>query len=143
MKTIMTQSTVLLAAVLVFTMGPVKVRAETGNVAPQEEITIKGKKPARFNHTTHLDLGLSCATCHHDADHKPRTAEDIGALADTAELKCVTYHNGDFTVPKLRKAKDVFHARCKSCHTEGYQGRKGPKKCNACHLKKKKAYEGC
>jgi len=143
MKRLQLRTAMILAATLLVGLETTMAQAETGSAAPQEEITIKGKKPARFNHTIHLDLGLSCATCHHDADHKPRTAEDIGALTDTAELRCVNCHNRDFADPKLRKAKSVFHARCRTCHAEGYQGKKGPKKCNACHLKKRKAYEGC
>lgn len=112
--------------------------------APQEDIIIDGKKPARFNHPTHLNLGLDCASCHHDKEHTPLSADAIGALDDAASLKCVSCHNSQHPDKKLRRAKDVFHAKCKECHKKGFAGKKGPTKCTSCHLKKKKqAYEGC
>ena len=111
--------------------------------APQEDVIIDGKKPARFNHLTHLNLGLDCASCHHDNKHAPLSADGIGALNDTNSLKCVSCHNSQHTNKDLRKAKDVFHAKCKECHKKGFAGKKGPTKCTSCHLKKKKTYEGC
>jgi hypothetical protein len=111
--------------------------------APEKQITIKGKKPARFPHATHLNMGLKCGVCHHDSDHKPLSVDAIASLGDPTKLRCVSCHNSDHADKDLRKAKDVFHARCKTCHKAGYEGKKGPTKCNACHLKKKKAVEGC
>ena len=118
--------------------------AGTAAKPPQEEIIIDGKKPARFSHPTHFQLGLDCASCHHDKEHTPLSAEAIGALSDTGSLKCVSCHNSEHPSKDLQKAKDIFHAKCKTCHKEGFAGKKGPTKCTSCHLKKKKkAYEGC
>ena len=118
--------------------------ADTPLAAPKEEIVIKGKKPARFPHATHLEMGLECGVCHHDAEQKPLSADAIASLGDPAQLSCVSCHNNDHPNKKLQKAKDVFHARCKDCHKAGYEGKKGPAKCTDCHLKKKKkAVEGC
>lgn len=117
--------------------------AGTAAKAPQEAIIIDGKKPAKFSHPTHLNMGLDCASCHHDKEHNPLSSEAIGALADTGALKCVSCHNNDHPNADLRKLKNVFHARCKECHAKGFAGKKGPTKCTSCHLKKKKAYEGC
>ena len=112
--------------------------------APESEITIDGKKPARFNHATHLQMGLGCGTCHHDGEHKALTAEAIAALPDAKQLHCVSCHNETFAKPELQKQKDVFHARCKECHKAGHEGKKGPSGCVDCHLKQpKKAVEGC
>ncbi|GAB4342821.1 MAG: hypothetical protein Kow0089_18150 [Desulfobulbaceae bacterium] len=134
-------SGMVMALVTTLCLGAGVALAGTAATAPQEEMTIAGKKPARFSHPTHLQMGLDCAVCHHDGSHTPLTAEAIGALADTAQLKCVSCHNADHPDEKLRKAKDVFHARCRDCHKKGYEGKKGPTKCSGCHLKKK--YEGC
>jgi hypothetical protein len=115
-----------------------------GLQAPAEPITIEGKKPATFNHATHAALGLACGSCHHDAKHQPLTAEAISALPSGDQLACASCHNEKFANAKLQKRMDVFHARCKECHEAGVNGKKGPTKCNDCHLqKKKKAVEGC
>jgi len=111
--------------------------------APKDTITIAGKKPVNFNHQTHLDLGVTCGQCHHDAAHQPRTAENIAALSSGEELSCASCHNSDFANPELRGRKDIFHARCKECHKAGVNGKQGPTNCTACHIKQKKAVEGC
>lgn len=112
--------------------------------APGEEIVIDGKKPARFSHPVHLNLGLECAACHHDREHNPLDAEAIGTITDPGGVKCVVCHNSEHPNPELRTPKDVFHARCKSCHEQGFAGKNGPTKCTDCHLKKgAKGYEGC
>lgn len=141
MKTSIICSGVVLGALIFLGLGSIVAGAQT--VAPADEITIDGKKPARFNHQVHTGMGLSCAVCHHDKDHNPLTPEAIGAITDTKVLNCVSCHNSEFPRQELQKAKDVFHARCKTCHQEGYQGKKGPGKCSDCHIKKKKGYEGC
>ena len=115
-----------------------------GLQAPDEPITIEGKKPATFNHQTHTALGLDCGTCHHDAEHQPLSAEDIAALPSADKLACESCHNENFANPKLQKRMNVFHTRCKDCHQEGVDGKKGPTKCSDCHVKKKtRAIEGC
>lgn len=111
--------------------------------APTEPITIEGKKPVKFNHQTHLDLGVSCGQCHHDAGHQPRTAADIATLSGSEELSCASCHNSTFANPELQSRKDIFHARCKECHKTGINGKQGPTGCTACHGKSKKAVEGC
>jgi len=104
--------------------------------APAEEIIIKGeKKSARFSHTVHVDLGLTCGQCHHDSEHQPLTDEDIAAISDSQQLQCVSCHNNDFANPELQSIKDAFHARCKECHKQGIDGKKGPTKCSDCHVK--------
>ncbi|MGV1097891.1 cytochrome c3 family protein [Thiovibrio sp. JS02] len=105
--------------------------------APAETITIEGRKPARFNHATHTALGLDCGACHHDAKHQPLTEANIGALANGDSLRCGGCHKADFANEKLRKPMDLFHARCKSCHTAGVNGKTGPTGCNDCHVKAK------
>ena len=49
-------------------------------IYPKEAITIDGKKPAKFNHQTHVDLGVKCGHCHHDGEHNPLVSEAIAAL---------------------------------------------------------------
>ena len=113
--------------------------------APEQKITITGKKPATFDHKSHIKLDISCGKCHHDINHNPLTAEAIGGLPDGDRLQCGSCHTKDFNNKKLRKRKDVFHARCKGCHKQGIDGKKGPTKCSSCHIKKKKKkmIEGC
>ena len=109
---------------------------EKGLKAPETEITIAGeKKSAKFSHTVHLSLGAACEQCHHDNGHQPLTEEDIGAMENGQQLSCAKCHNKDFANQKLQTLKDVFHARCKECHQQGVNGKTGPTKCTACHVK--------
>jgi len=120
------------------------VIADDSLKAPEDELVIEGKKPARFAHKVHLGLGLECGVCHHDREHKPLNADSIATLGDPSGLICISCHNSGHPDNKLQKAKDVFHARCQKCHKEGYEGKNGPTKCTGCHIKtKKKAVEGC
>ncbi|MBU4154466.1 MAG: cytochrome c family protein [Proteobacteria bacterium] len=142
------KKTVMIGAILglALTIGIESLSASAGDSlkTPATELVIDGKKPARFNHTTHVTLGLNCGTCHHDAEHKALTAEAIAALPDTKALSCITCHNSSFSNKDLQKQKDVFHARCKECHKTGHNGKKGPSGCADCHIKQeKKAVEGC
>jgi hypothetical protein len=118
--------------------------AENGLQAPEDELVIEGKKPARFSHPVHLGLGLECGACHHDDQHEPLNAEAIAALDDPSTLSCVSCHDSSHPVEDLQKAKDVFHAQCRTCHKDGYAGKNGPTKCTDCHIKTKtRALEGC
>ena len=119
--------------------------AEEGKgIAPQQEITIAGRKPARFDHQKHLAQGMKCAVCHHNKDHNGLTAEDIKAMTDKKSLECLGCHNKSFAKADLQKPKDVFHARCRECHKAGYNGKTGPSNCSACHIKKeRRKLEGC
>lgn len=160
----MNKTTIALAMMLAagLTASMTDLQAAT---PPAQELTIKGKKPAQFNHAKHTALGLDCGTCHHDAKHQPLNEKAIAGLANGDGLQCATCHNEKFSNAKLQKAMDVFHARCKTCHTAGVNGKKGPTACTACHTKaaaapeqkaaqtpaaapapapaKKKAIEGC
>ena len=135
MKKILLMALVVLSTTWMFT-GNSFAAEEKGIAAPQEDIVIAGeKKSARFPHSVHLDLGVTCGQCHHDSKHQPLTDKDIGALESSQQLDCVNCHNKDFADPKLQSMKDVFHARCKTCHQEGVAGKTGPTKCSACHVK--------
>jgi formate-dependent nitrite reductase cytochrome c552 subunit len=111
--------------------------ADEGRIkAPEAEIIIEGeKKSARFSHPVHLDLGVTCAQCHHDSERQPLTDKDIAAMENSLQLRCASCHNKDFSNPKLQSAKNAFHARCKECHKKGVDGKTGPTKCKGCHLK--------
>lgn len=113
--------------------------------APGGEITIEGKKPARFDHQTHRKMKIDCGQCHHDAKHQPRTEADIAAMGNSEQLRCTSCHNKDFSNDKLRKPKQIFHARCRDCHKKGVAGKKGPTKCTSCHIstKRPEVVEGC
>lgn len=132
------------------TIGTIALTFSTGMAAnqtiPDKEITLEGRRPVHFNHKTHLDLGVSCGACHHDADHQPLTTEEIGAMDNTARLKCDSCHDENFENKELRKEKDIFHTNCLTCHREGINGKKGPTGCSSCHTKKKTktmGIEGC
>ena len=142
MKKILFAITIGCATAMIAT-NTTSIAQAAGLTAPTKQITIQGKKPARFNHATHTALGLECGTCHHDQEHQPRNAEAIAAMTPD-QLKCATCHNKDFSEKKLRKLNKIFHAKCKNCHKKGYNDKKGPTKCAGCHLKKgKQAIEGC
>ena len=169
MKKTMIALAMMLAAGLTVTMSDLHAATnEAGKkiAAPAQELVISGKKPAHFSHATHTALGLDCTTCHHDAKHQPRSETAIAGLPNANSLHCATCHNEKFANAKLRKPMDVFHARCKTCHTAGVNGKKGPTACTGCHTattvapdqkaapapaaaaptpakKKRKAVEGC
>lgn len=168
MKKTMIALTMILAAGLTVSMNELNAApaAAGGKItAPSQELVIKGKKPARFSHAKHTALGLACGVCHHDAKHQPLSEAAIAGLATTEGLRCETCHTATFANEKLRRPMDVFHARCKTCHAEGLNGKKGPTGCAACHapaattteqktapavaapaapvVKKPKAIEGC
>lgn len=119
-----------------FMAGPSFGTGETGMTAPDKEIIIEGeKKSARFSHPVHLQLEVTCGQCHHDSQHQPLTAEEIGVMENSLPLRCVSCHNKDFADPKLQSAKAAFHERCKECHKQGVNGKTGPTKCTDCHVK--------
>ena len=132
----------LMALVAGFAMKNAAAEEGTG-IAPQQAITIAGKKPAVFDHQKHLALGMQCAVCHHNSDHEGLTAEAIKGLPNSKSLQCANCHNENFANAELQKRKDVFHGRCRECHKAGYNGKKGPTKCNDCHIKTKRKLEGC
>ena len=136
MKKTMIALTMMCAAGLAATLTYLNAAPATAGgklAAPVEELVIKGKKPAQFSHAKHTALGLDCATCHHDAKHQPLNEAAIAGLGNADSLHCATCHNEKFANAKLQKPMDVFHARCKTCHTAGVNGKKGPTACTACH----------
>jgi hypothetical protein len=111
---------------------------QSGLQAPAKEIVIKGtKKSAKFSHPTHINMGVTCGKCHHDAEKKPLTDKDIGAMENANQLRCASCHNKAFANAKLQTQKAIFHARCKECHKQGVDSKKGPTKCTGCHIKTK------
>jgi len=144
MKSSLILTGTVLAMALYGLLGTGMVAVTAAAEEPAKELVLEGKKPAHFNHKTHTALGMECGVCHHDQKHVPLTAEAIGAVTDPATLSCMSCHNDQHPKQELRQAKDIFHARCKTCHQEGYQGKNGPTKCTDCHLKSdKKNLEGC
>ncbi|MFO7760410.1 MAG: cytochrome c3 family protein [Thermodesulfobacteriota bacterium] len=132
----------IVAGTAVLTLG---IGGAASQVIPEKEITLEGKRPVHFNHKSHLDLGLTCGDCHHDAEHQPLTAETINAMDDKVQLKCDSCHNKDFQKEELQKGKDVFHSSCKDCHSKEINGKKGPTKCSSCHVRQQRkiGLEGC
>ena len=118
-------------------IGMVVVAIAANLQAPTEDIVIKGsKKSARFAHSLHIEIGLICGTCHHDANHEPLTRETISVMENSKPLRCNSCHNRDFPNPKLQTRKLTYHVRCKECHKKGYNDKNGPANCNGCHIKK-------
>ena len=137
MKKTVIALTMMCAAGLTISMLDLHAAAEAGKkvTPPTQELLIKGKKPVLFSHAKHAAVGLDCATCHHDAKHQPLNEAAIGGVKNTESLQCATCHNEKFANAKLQKPMDVFHARCKTCHTTGVNGKKGPTACTGCHNK--------
>ncbi len=131
-------SLIILVSIITFGFGTLLnvASSNAARKAPEGEITIEGKKPAKFNHQKHFDLGLTCVKCHHDGEHKPLSEADIAG--SDSDLSCGSCHNKDFANEKLNSKKLAFHARCKDCHKAGVGDKKGPTKCTGCHPKKKK-----
>ena len=95
--------------------------------------TVKAKKPATFPHKKHQDM-MECSQCHHtmnaDGTQGPYKAGE--------EKGCETCHDGKkIANKKVSKFMKAAHKNCKGCHKKGYKGKNGPKKCPACHVKKK------
>ncbi len=133
-----------LAATLILGLGGFFTAAAEPLKAPAEQLIIAGKKPARFDHSVHLKMGLKCGTCHHDKDHQPLTAKAIAAMTNSSQLACMSCHSKSRPQMELQTKRDVFHARCRACHRQGYQGKNGPTNCSGCHLKRKRQpLEGC
>ncbi|MBU0730431.1 MAG: cytochrome c family protein [Proteobacteria bacterium] len=103
-------------------------------VYPEGELTLEGKKSARFGHEIHEKTGIQCAQCHHDKAHKGRTQEEIAAMEDTSQLQCLACHNQLFENENLKVRKAIFHAKCKECHKNGFEGKNGPVNCKGCHV---------
>ena len=133
-----TMKTTLFGLAAMFLLaGIISGSAAAGMQAPADEIIIEGeKKSARFSHPVHTALGVECGQCHHNKEHKPLTEGDIASMENNLQLQCASCHNQDFADPKLNSPKAAFHARCKECHKQGVDGKKGPTKCTDCHVKK-------
>src|SRR3989338_3830866 len=135
MKKTMIALAMLCAAGLTVTISDLNAAPPAGGklTAPTRELVIQCKKPALFSHAKHTALGLDCGVCHHDAKHQPLNEAAIAGLGKTEGLQCASCNNEKFANAKLQKPMDVFHARCKTCHTAGINGKKGPIGCIACH----------
>lgn len=101
------------------------------NAGPAEMVlkTAKGKKPANFPHKKHQDM-LKCDECHHTktADGKQ------GPYVAGKEGKCESCHDGKTIAnQKVANFMKAAHTNCKGCHKDK---KKGPTKCNDCHIKK-------
>lgn len=104
-----------------------------------------------FPHAMHFeDLGIECATCHHETDagrlviphpeyfdttwvdceicHRPQDAP-------TPAMACSTCHHDSPTsiADQTLSAKVVIHRSCWSCHEVG-QGAEASATCATCHL---------
>jgi hypothetical protein len=96
-----------------------------------ETVTIdtpkKKNTTVTFAHWTH-QASNDCATCHHgknaDGSQGPYVAGN--------EAKCATCHDGSLANKKVATAKKAAHVKCKGCHKAE---KKGPTKCNDCHVK--------
>lgn len=135
------EKTKLLALLVLSTawlcIGITSATAGEGLKAPETELIIEGeKKSAKFSHPVHLKLALACGVCHHGSEHQPLTDKDIAAMENSLQLQCTSCHDKDFADPELQTLKAVFHGRCKECHKQGIDGKKGPTKCTGCHVKK-------
>ena len=136
MKKLMPGVLLTMGLLLAAALTPAALVSAQGVTMPDKEITIDGKKPARFNHENHLKLGINCGQCHHDAEHQPYTEATITAMSSGEQLRCISCHNEKFSNAKLIKPKQIFHARCRDCHKKGVADKKGPGKCSSCHIKK-------
>ena len=131
----MTRKLIIASAIFVLAFGFAftSISFAVHNVGPADMVleTDKHRKPAKFGHKKHQDM-MECAQCHHTktADGKK------GPYVPGEEKKCVTCHNENMANDKLNDFKNAAHALCRGCHKEGYKGKKGPNKCNDCHIKK-------
>jgi len=116
------------------TLSFTTVASGEASLYPAEAITLGETKPARFSHTTHVDLGIDCGECHHDKDRQPLSSEQITGQQDR-QLRCAKCHNDQFPNEKLRSLRNIFHTNCRDCHKDReVKGKKGPTKCTDCHI---------
>lgn len=126
----------LIITAIVLLLSCVSVQAK-GVSMPNEPIIIGVLNPVKYDHVLHRSLEVPCGRCHHDNKHKMRSDEEILAVADGKELRCANCHNKDFASPYLRSREYLFHTNCHPCHAVGINGRRGPRRCDGCHIKKK------
>ena len=87
----MVKNTIIFIAVaaIAVSLGLRGAQADGPLTAPDKGITIEGKKPVTFQHSVHLEAGVSCGECHHDSKHQPLRSEAIGMLTSPESLQCV------------------------------------------------------
>jgi len=122
---------VMMACLATFAVATGSMAKDTG----PEVITMQteqAKKPAVFPHRKHQEM-MECTTCHHTKDAE---GKQIPLPEDQHPAKCDSCHNKDFANKSLDGLMKVGHARCKGCHKDGLDGKKGPTKCEGCHPKK-------
>jgi hypothetical protein len=88
---------------------------------PDKDILIKARsglklQPVPFSHATHIKKQkMECAACHHVDASKPKP--------------CTTCHAAEDQETST-SAKEPFHEKCRTCHTEQVSA-----KCHYCHHK--------
>lgn len=124
--------TILVAVLLTMAFATVAM-AKKATEAP-ESVTInaaQAKQPAvTFPHKAHVDMGVTCETCHH-------TQKGLTKDSTDEVPTCVSCHLNpkDAATPNMAEMsmkKNPFHMDCINCHKEKA---KGPVKCAECHKK--------
>jgi len=123
----------IFAAVLMLMAFATVATAKKPADAP-ESITIDGaqkKQPAVvFPHKAHIDLGVTCETCHHTQKGMTKDSTDEVQTCTSCHLNPT-----DAATPSMAEMstkKNPFHMVCIDCHKEKA---KGPTKCAECHKK--------
>jgi len=89
------------------------------------------KAPVTFPHKMHsVELKLKCTDCHHVYKDGKNTWKE----GDKVQ-KCSACHKKKKGPGKLHNLMNAYHKNCITCHKKM---KKGPRKCNQCHPKKKK-----
>ena len=106
---------------ILFVVVLAAVFAASTVLAAPEKVEFAGgtKGKVAFSHKAHADKIGKCAECHHkDAAGK--------------EAKCSSCHLKGKGEGKKVELKEAMHKNCKDCHKAG---KKGPEKCEGCHVK--------
>jgi hypothetical protein len=124
------------AAAMMMGSGAIAQTTKSGDVKDTMELKDslfkKPKKSAvKFTHKQHsVDLKIKCTECHHVIKDGKNVWKDGDKVAMCATChKSPTKNDG-----KMLSLKNAFHKNCTTCHKKM---KKGPKKCNDCHPKKK------
>ncbi len=90
------------------------------------------KAPVKFTHEKHVkEYKIKCNDCHHVYKDGKNIWKEGAEVA-----KCSSCHTSPTkNEGKTLSLKNAFHKNCQGCHKKE---KKGPRKCNECHPKKKK-----
>lgn len=98
--------------------------------APPKDLVIKAcqkrKPPVALPHDLHAKKAkIACKTCHHKGkmEQKCSAAECHAGKANSKRSGCA----------EMSLKKNPFHISCRGCHQKM---KKGPNKCQLCHVKK-------